>query len=599
MAEEVSMNGECHDLSSLLASEERDYLVRNNGEQVKIKDLNGKIVGLYFSASWCPPCRGFTPSLADVYNELSPKGNFEVVLVTSDRDEEAFNSYFAKMPWLAIPFSDSATVSKLKQKFGVSGIPHLVILDASGRVSTAEGVEVIMEYEAAAYPFTLERINQLKEKEEEAKRNQSLKTLLVNGSRDYVISDGGKQVPVSELEGKTVGLYFCVGSYKPCTDFTQKLKEIYNKLKEQGENFEVVLIYLDEDDEVGFNQVLAHMPWLALPFKDKKIEKLARYFEIRSIPRLVIIGPDGKTLNPNVAELIEEHGIQAYPFTPEKVAELAEIEKARLESQTLESLLVAGEKDYVIDKTGSKVPVSELVGKHVLIYFSAHWCPPCRAFTPKLIESYNKIKAKESAFEVVFVSSDRDRVSFGDYYSDMPWLALPFGDERKAFLSRRFKVRGIPFLVAIGPEGKTITTKTRELIGAYGADAFPFTEEHIQKFKDQLEETAKGWPEKLKLELHEHELVKSRRNGYFCDGCDKPGSNWSFYCKECDFDLHPECALKNDDKANEEDKKLEATVEEDKAEAKDDESTAETKDDEDKAEAPEGYICEGDVCRKV
>jgi len=34
MAEEVAINGECHDLSSLLASEERDYLVRNNGEQV-------------------------------------------------------------------------------------------------------------------------------------------------------------------------------------------------------------------------------------------------------------------------------------------------------------------------------------------------------------------------------------------------------------------------------------------------------------------------------------------------------------------------------------------------------------------------------------
>jgi len=50
-----------------------------------------------------------------------------------------------------------------------------------------------MEHEAAAYPFTKERINQLKEEEEEAKRNQTLKTLLVNGSRDYVISGHGKQ----------------------------------------------------------------------------------------------------------------------------------------------------------------------------------------------------------------------------------------------------------------------------------------------------------------------------------------------------------------------------------------------------------------------
>ena len=80
---------------------------------------------LYFSAKWCPPCRGFTPLLVDVYNELSPKGDFEVVLITSDQEEEAFNRYCPKTPWLAIPFSDSATVSKLKEKFEVSGIPHL------------------------------------------------------------------------------------------------------------------------------------------------------------------------------------------------------------------------------------------------------------------------------------------------------------------------------------------------------------------------------------------------------------------------------------------------------------------------------------------
>lgn len=160
---------------------------------------------------------------------------------------------------------------------------------------------------------------------------------------------------MAELKGKMVGLYFCVGSYGPCTKFNKILADALKTLKEKGENFEVVLIYLNEDDEEGFKEGLAELSCVALPFKDEKTEKLARYFELSSIPRMVIIGPDGKTQNPDVAELIVEHGADAYPFTPEKLAELAEIEKAKLASQTLESVLVSDDKDYVIDKSGSKV----------------------------------------------------------------------------------------------------------------------------------------------------------------------------------------------------------------------------------------------------
>ncbi|KAF8408257.1 hypothetical protein HHK36_007406 [Tetracentron sinense] len=573
--------GDHHDLKALVSSTKRDFLVKNNGDQVKIDNLSGKIIGLYFSASWCGPCLRFTPNLVDVYAELIPKGDFEVIFVSLDKNEEAFNGYFSKMPWLAIPFSDSETKDHLKEVFKINGIPHLVILDADGKVLTDEGVGIIGEYRAEGYPFTPERIQEMKDQEAAARREQSLKSILVSPSRDFLISNGGKQVPVLELEGKMVGLYFALSSFRSSLEFTPKLIELYEKLKEREESFEVVLIPLDEDEE-SFNECFGGMPWLALPVKDKTCEKLVRYFELSTLPTLVIIGPDGKTLNSNVAEVVEEHGVQAYPFTPEKFAELAALEKAKQEAQTLESILVVGDRDFVIGKDGATIPVPELVGKNILLYFSAHWCPPCRAFLPKMIKVYHEIKEKDDAFEVIFISSDKDQVSFDEFFSTMPWLALPFGDERKKFLSRKFKVQGIPSVIAIGPTGKTITKDARELLMNHGADAYPFTSERLEEIEAQLVEMAKGWPEKVKHALHEeHELVLTRRKSYRCNGCNEGGNGWSFYCEECDFDLHPKCAL-----------------EENKG-AKDDVMEEENGDD-GLHQAPKGgWTCDGDVCCKA
>ncbi|XP_059447545.1 probable nucleoredoxin 1 isoform X2 [Corylus avellana] len=532
---------------------------------VKIDSLKGKKLWLYFSASWCGHCRHFTPSLVEVYKELSTKGDFEIIFISAYEDEESFNGYFSKMPWLAIPFSDSEKRDLLNEEFKVRGIPTLVIIGEDGKVVSDSGVEIIREYGVEGYPFTEERIKELKDQEEAARRNQSLTSLLVTSSRDFVISPSGNRVPVSELEGKTVGLYFSGG------DFTPMLVDVYEKLKAKGEGFEVVLIPLDDEEE-SFNQGFRNMPWFSLPVKDKGCEKLARYFELSTLPTVVIVGPDGKTVHSNVAEAIVEHGVLAYPFTPEKFAELAEIEKAKREAQTLESILVSGDRDFVIGKNGAKIPVSDLVGKNILIYFSAHWCPPCRAFLPKLIEAYRKIKAKVDAFEVIFISSDRDQASFDEFFSGMPWLALPFGDSRKASLSRTFKVSGIPMLVAIGPSGRTVTREARDLIPSHGANAYPFNDERVKEIEAEFEEMAKGWPKRVKHPLHEeHELVLSRGKTFVCDGCDELGNGWSYYCDECDFDLHPKCALE---------------------ENKDDSMGG--------GENPkEGWVCDGEVCSKA
>jgi thiol-disulfide isomerase/thioredoxin len=102
--------------------------------------------------------------------------------------------------------------------------------------------------------------------------------------------------------------------------------------------------------------------------------------------------------------------------------------------------------------------VATLTGKPVLLYFSAHWCPPCRGFTPQLAEFYKTLQRDHKGCEIVFVSSDRDQASFREYHQTMPWLAVPFADvERRGALSSLFGVQGLPTLLVLGGDHQVIT----------------------------------------------------------------------------------------------------------------------------------------------
>ena len=114
----------------------------------------------------------------------------------------------------------------------------------------------------------------------------------------------------------------------------------------------------------------------------------------------------------------------------------------------------------LLNSNGKEVSKDVLAGKTIGIYFSAHWCPPCRGFTPKLVDFRDSNKKN---FEVVFVSSDRSPKAHMDYMkgSKMKWCTMPHGSDAAKALKKKYEVRGIPSLVIVSPDGKTITKNGR------------------------------------------------------------------------------------------------------------------------------------------
>jgi nucleoredoxin len=105
-----------------------------------------KVIGVYFSADWCSPCRSFTPELTSFYDKMNnrrgKKDEFEIIWVSRCRDMESFGQYFTQMgSWFALPPEEAmgARGQMLAEKLKVKGIPHLALLDDLGNIITLDG----------------------------------------------------------------------------------------------------------------------------------------------------------------------------------------------------------------------------------------------------------------------------------------------------------------------------------------------------------------------------------------------------------------------------------------------------------------------------
>lgn len=119
--------------------------------------------------------------------------------------------------------------------------------------------------------------------------------------------------------------------------------------------------------------------------------------------------------------------------------------------------------DLVQYRNGNVVHADETVlenKKLIAVYFSAHWCGPCRKFTPQLVEYYNRVAQQHPEFEIVFYSRDHSASEFDTYMRDtnMPWPAIDFGKLKGKQDLAKNAGPGIPSLVLFDAAGNLISS---------------------------------------------------------------------------------------------------------------------------------------------
>ena len=127
-------------------------------------DLSNEIeyIGLFFTGSWCPPCREFEKILIDFYNMTNAQAKkFEVIHVCSEKNQKDFKESVKDLPWAIIKYNNNL-INLITTELKIESIPMLIICTDQGDIITDEGRKDLMEDPNQAYSTWMKKYDELR-----------------------------------------------------------------------------------------------------------------------------------------------------------------------------------------------------------------------------------------------------------------------------------------------------------------------------------------------------------------------------------------------------------------------------------------------------
>ena len=110
-----------------------------NGKTIELADFKGKVVLLYFWATWCRPCVVRTPTLKSFYEDMSQYKDFEMISISQD-DAEYLARKHIEQHNLTWPQVCVGLNSKVAADYGTnSHAPFYFLIDPNGKIVSTTG----------------------------------------------------------------------------------------------------------------------------------------------------------------------------------------------------------------------------------------------------------------------------------------------------------------------------------------------------------------------------------------------------------------------------------------------------------------------------